>query len=680
MFSYTKIMQGIQAVSAVVTDAYFNLVTLLLNTTTTNGAQNNTFLDSGTANGGVGFTITRNGNPTQGTFTPFSQTGWSNFFNGSTDYLTSTSNTAVTFGTSAYTVEMWVYQNARNASGAYLLGGAGTQMIQVNITSTGTVNANLSGGASYATTTATVPLNTWTHLAFVRTSTSANGFQIYINGVSSATGTDATNYASTNTLNIGTTNSSTTFVLNGYLSNLRVTKSGALYTSTFTPSTIPLTTTVSAGTVSLLTTQSNRFVDNSAAPFTLTTVGTPSVQAFSPFAPTAAYSTTTVGGSGYFDGTGDFLSVTANAAFNFGAPSGNTNDFTIEMWVYPTRSAFVNFENLYGTGGSGVQDQLNLSSAGVAGYFDGTTTVNSPALVLNQWNHVAVVRNGAGSNNLRVYANGVSGTSATSTNSLGSSVLTPRIGLRSDGLYPYQGYISNVRVVKGTAVYTAAFTPPTAPLTNIANTSLLLNYTNAGIFDAAAKNVLETVGNAQVSTTQAKFGTTSMYFDGTGDYLSVPASPNFNFGSGDFTIECWLYPTSHPGSVYLVSQANGADYAPVACFLVAGKPGIGATSASGSWAVNATSTTTLALNTWTHVAYVRFGNKWSVYITGVETVIAASTSVTVYNSTDPLGIGGEATTSLTYPYFGYIDELRITRGVARYTTTFTPATAAFPTQ
>ena len=314
---------GLTRVGAAIKDAYFNLTTLLLNTGSTNGAQNNTFLDSSSNT----FTITRNGNPTQGTFTPFSQTGWSNFFNGSTDYLTSTSNTAVTFGTSAYTVEMWVYQNARNASGAYLLGGAGTQMIQVNITSTGTVNANLSGGASYATTTATVPLNTWTHLAFVRTSTSASGLQIYINGVSSATGTDATNYASTNTLNIGTTNSSTTFVLNGYLSNLRVTKSGALYTSTFTPSTIPLTTTVSAGTVSLLTAQSNRFVDNSAAPFTLTTVGTPSVQAFSPFAPTAAYSTTTVGGSGYFDSNGDYLSLTNETAYDFGA-----GDFSIDFW------------------------------------------------------------------------------------------------------------------------------------------------------------------------------------------------------------------------------------------------------------------------------------------------------------------------------------------------------------
>ena len=108
--------------------------------------------------------------------------GYSVAFNGSTDYLSSTSNTSTTFGTSAYTIEMWVYQNARNASGAYLVGGVGTQMIQCNITSTGTVNANLSGGGSYATTTSTVSLSTWTHIAFVRTSTAASGFQIYING------------------------------------------------------------------------------------------------------------------------------------------------------------------------------------------------------------------------------------------------------------------------------------------------------------------------------------------------------------------------------------------------------------------------------------------------------------------------------------------------------------------
>ena len=104
------IVQGLLAsfssAAAVVTDAYFNLVTLLLNTTTTNGAQNNTFLDSSSNN----FTITRNGNTTQGTFTPFSQTGWSNYFSSTgSDYLTAPANAAFALGSNSFTIEGWIY-------------------------------------------------------------------------------------------------------------------------------------------------------------------------------------------------------------------------------------------------------------------------------------------------------------------------------------------------------------------------------------------------------------------------------------------------------------------------------------------------------------------------------------------------------------------------------------------
>jgi len=97
---------------AVASDPYFENTTLLLPGNGTNGAQNNTFLDSSTN----AFSITRNGNTTQGTFSPFSQTGWSNYFDGTGDYLTAPDNAASEIGASDFCVEGWFYPTVSNAS------------------------------------------------------------------------------------------------------------------------------------------------------------------------------------------------------------------------------------------------------------------------------------------------------------------------------------------------------------------------------------------------------------------------------------------------------------------------------------------------------------------------------------------------------------------------------------
>ena len=128
------------------------------------------------------------------------------------------------------------------------------------------------------------------------------------------------------TLFIGSANTSGNSYFYGNLSNIRI-NTTAVYTGSFTPSTTPLTAI--SGT-QFLSCQSNRFIDNSSNAFALTATGTPSVQRFSPFNPTLPYSTTTIGGSGYFDGSGDYLSLASNS--NLAMGSGN---FTVEYWLYP---------------------------------------------------------------------------------------------------------------------------------------------------------------------------------------------------------------------------------------------------------------------------------------------------------------------------------------------------------
>jgi len=292
-----------------------------------------------------------------------------------------------------------------------------------------------------------------------------------------------------------------------------------------------------------LTCQSNRFVDNSGNNFTVTPTGTPSVQRFSPFIPTASYSAATVGGSGYFDGTGDYLINTSNSALAFG-----TGAYTAECWVYyptaPSQQALF--------AGTGNFPMFEVDTNKIR-YFGSTDVYGTTAIKAGQWYHFAWARSGTGANQAAAWVNGVREIQTTDTTNYAPTSLA--VGGRVDGTTVTTGFISDVRVVKGTAVYSPAsttITVPTAPLTAITNTSLLCSMTNAGIIDNAMMNNLETVGNAQISTTQSKFGGSSMYFDGTGDYLISRNNYGFEFGTSDFTVEMWIRTTYGAGYIVFV--------------------------------------------------------------------------------------------------------------------------------
>jgi hypothetical protein len=252
----------------------------------------------------------------------------------------------------------------------------------------------------------------------------------------------------------------------------------------------------------------------------------------------------------------------------------------------------------------------------------------------------------------------------------------PQIGAKSNTVGDYfTGYVSGWRALKGTALYTAAtITVPSAPLTAIANTSALLNSTNGGITDATAKNVLETVGGAAISTAQSKFGGSSMLFDGTGDYLTFPSSQNFALGSTDFTVEYWintaasadngiLQISTTPGG-FATSYTNGLMMAVVSGVLY---------YALGGSSVN--TSTTINNGNWRHIAMSRSGSSLKIFVDGTQ-VSSATNSNSVTGTY--LVVGGYYSTSFTLN--GYINDLRITRGYARYTANFTPPTTAFPTQ
>jgi len=201
---------------------------------------------------------------------------------------------------------------------------------------------------------------------------------------------------------------------------------------------------------------------------------------------------------------------------------------------------------------------------------------------------------------------------------------------------------------------------------------LLLSATNAGIFDGAAINNMETVGNAQVSTTQAKFGTTSAYFDGSGDYLVAPSSPAYAFGTGNFTLEGWFYPTASANQALFEMRNSTTSTSGIAVRLLSSSNTLRVIMNNTALF---TTSTAVSLNQWSHIAVVRSSGTVTAYLNGVAmTGGSASGSTSLTDNT--LWIGELRDGS--FQWNGYMDDLRITNGVARYTTTFTPPTQAFP--
>ena len=670
----------------------FPYTTLLLPGNGTNNQNNHTFLDSSNNN----FTITRNGNATQGTFSPFSQTGWSNYFDGTGDYFSGIGTTSsfnfMHQSNALWTFECWLYTTSSsnqylldnsngttNQTGVYVGIESSKLIFTITRSSTGTWVAS---GSS----TDNVPINQWVHLAITYDqSLGSNNGKFYINGVASGTVNKTANAPSgsdaSNAMRVGAFASGSSPVI-GYLSNLRITNS-IEYSAAFTPPTSPLT---AIANTSLLTCQSNRFIDNSNNAFTLTRNGDVSVQAFSPFAPSANNSAATNGGSGYFDGTGDYLTAPDDAFWDLSSSTGS-----MELFVYPT-AAPVNTPGLIGQCPTTANWSSYLYSDGRIGVgIQGTSEVAAAAgsLIVAAWNHIVITRdNSAG--RTRIFVNGVLKATGTGTYFNNSSAAL-HIGYFNG--YAFNGYISDVRFCKGsipttyqtssTTVDASIFTPPSSPVTTSSqgatsgDTELLLSSTNAGIADATGKNVLETVGDAQISTAQSKFGGSSMYFDGTGDYLAGTNNALNDLGTGDFTIEFWLYVSSNPavaaGVVTKASNSGNTGYS------VIYYPGyIGFVLGSGSASVQSAASS-ISTTTWTHVAITRFGTSGKIFINGTQSG-STGTINNFTNSTTVIAVGALNTATgwnANYGFNGYIDDLRITKGIARYTQNFTPPTSAF---
>ena len=198
---------------------------------------------------------------------------------------------------------------------------------------------------------------------------------------------------------------------------------------------------------------------------------------------------------------------------------------------------------------------------------------------------------------------------------------------------------------------------------------------------SASAHTVTANGDAETSTAQLKFGSAAYLGEAVGDFLSIPDSDDFDFGSGDFTIDFWIRPTSFDNPMTIMQQATPDGFADQsfsiffdsysnAIFL-----GLGAYN-SDPWSSVAVYPS-LDLNTWTHIAFVRSGDNFYSFKNGV--LIATGTDYTgaIPTSDSLLYIGDSGSTTYPSPVIGSLDEIRISKGIARWTTTFTPPTSEY---
>ena len=390
------------------------------------------------------------------------------------------------------------------------------------------------------------------------------------------------------------------------------------------------------------------------------------------------------GSSMYFSGSGNYLTIPSDSSFDFG-----TGDFTIEFWMNPTYpnsswQAIIsrNYSSTYGWRLYKIMNSNNF-----AFYQSGGSHINTSGVTMTAgtWYHIAVVRSGT---TITIYVDGVAkGSGASTTNLSPTTALEIGQGVVTSA-YPYYGYLDDLRITKGVARYTSNFTPPTASFSTVTpgekyfyQNSLLLsadgsNGSTAIVDSSANAHTITANGNAQISTTQSKFGGSSLYFDGTGDYLASPVSDTLSLGTSDFTIECWAWRLANaPANSVLLQMSNSADiYSALFGFAASGNFLVYLSSAGASWDIASGQVLgSIDNETWVHYALTRQGSTFRTFKNGVQQSTWTS-SASIYQAGNQVRIGaGQSYAACNYG--GYIDDLRITKGVARYTSDFTIPTS-----
>lgn len=625
------------------------------------------------------YTVT--GSAISSSFSPYHPGGYSVYFDGASDYLTTPIDTSLQLGTGDFTIEGWIYlisrDNTRNGIfGNYNSYSAGSLGMFAGHSSGTTTAYQVSyNGASFPASViqgGTIVYKEWVHFAVVRNS---GTMDLYIDGTSvdSITATASLNGVGSNFV-IGAPGDGTTNGMNGYLRDFRVVKGTAVYTSDFTPPTQSLTAV--SGT-SLLACHLPYIADGSNNNHTITVNGNTSTKRYGPY-DYIAYNRTDHGGSIYTNGSGNIATIATQLT------ALGTSEFTIEGWWYPSGSSLGS--GFYAEGAIGGPNGPFLRPTD--GYFGNNSSYNQiygsdPGFQLGAWNHWMLTHDS--SNVLRFYLNGNYVSGVTRTVSGTATSLDVGAGYQG-GAYYSQGYHSDVRRVIGTAreTGTGTYTIPTEPLTAITGTSALLGKNDTDIWDASGQPNIGTKygtsGNMRASAITRKFTSSdSLRFNTDGYYLVSGYFNRFTAVTDPCTIEGWArtFNTNITtfDTIFAANRSSDGNNQ-----LILGME-------NGQWTVHysgnaMTSQGSYSDNTWYHFAIVLndgSANKINIYIDGTSIFTRTSALDTALDNCD-IAFGCEfdsANAGTPGNYFGgYMQDLRVS-DFARYTSNFTAPTSTF---
>ena len=349
------------------------------------------------------------------------------------------------------------------------------------------------------------------------------------------------------------------------------------------------------------------------------------------------------GGSFAFDGTGDYLTAGTSSDYTFG-----TGDFTVECFVYFNASG--SYQDIFSTAdynstnlslrrtdSNQLQYYINDSLAGIGA---------GGSMLAGRWYHTAITRN---SGTLRLFVDGVVVYSATQTFNLSTSG-TFTIGRVPGNALDLNGYIQDLRVYKGVAKYTQNFIPASTDPD-------ILPDTPSGV--AYSSNVTAITDGA-------------VAFDGSGDYLSIASNADFDFGSGDCTVECFLFISSHSGDKTIIGTWEGNISWQLSYGVTGSNDRFGFSMYNGSTTTASSSVLSTAyVGRWVHLAGVRNGNTLQIWVNGVlDGTASFSGSHNAVNTS--LIVGGRSSGN---QIAGFLSNVHVVKGTALYTSNFTPPTA-----